>query len=179
MIVLMGVAGSGKSMQGRLLADERGFAWISAGEVLRLLVTGQRRQEMLEGKLLSDDEVIQIMDKVLDLIDTAQDFVIDGFPRTTAQADWIFEQSEKGRFPIRAVFNLEASQEVVQERLMQRARQDDTPDAIASRFREYEEVTKPILQYFEQKQVPVFNIDAEPAPLTIHDEIIRHIDELA
>jgi len=69
MIILAGVAGAGKSMQGRLLADEYGYAWISTGEIFRVLITGQRRQEMLKGKLLSDDEVINVMDKVLDLMD--------------------------------------------------------------------------------------------------------------
>ena len=65
MIILMGVAGAGKSLQSRLLADEYGYAWISTGEILRVLITGKRRQEMLSGKLLSDDEMIQVMDKVL------------------------------------------------------------------------------------------------------------------
>src|SRR5215469_6008662 len=98
MIILMGVAGAGKSMQGKLLADEHGYAWISTGEILRVLVTGQRRQEMLEGKLLSDEEMIKILDKVLELIDTTREFVLDGFPRTVVQADWLIRQAETGRF---------------------------------------------------------------------------------
>ena len=48
MIILTGVAGAGKSMQGKLLADEHGYAWISSGEIFRVLVTGKRRQAMLE-----------------------------------------------------------------------------------------------------------------------------------
>ena len=60
MIVLMGVAGAGKSLQGRLFADEHGYSWISTGELFRVLVTGKRRQQMLEGKLLSDEEVIAL-----------------------------------------------------------------------------------------------------------------------
>ena len=69
MIILTGVAGAGKSMQGKILADEHGYAWISTGEILRVLVTGKRRQEMLQGKLLSDEEMIAILDKVFELID--------------------------------------------------------------------------------------------------------------
>ncbi len=65
MIILMGVAGAGKSMQGRMFADEHGYAWISTGELFRVLVTGQRRQQMLAGKLLSDEEVIKLIDKTL------------------------------------------------------------------------------------------------------------------
>ena len=70
MILLMGVAGSGKSTQGRLLADEKGYAWLSSGDILRVLVTGTRRQQMLEGKLLSDQEMIKIFDKVLEQVQT-------------------------------------------------------------------------------------------------------------
>src|SRR5258705_1777305 len=105
----MGVAGSGKSMQGRLLADEHGYAWISTGELPRVLVTGKRRQEMLEGKLLSDDEMAVILDKVFELIDVSEEFVLDGFPRTVTQTEWLLDQSAKGRFDIDAVFNLVAS----------------------------------------------------------------------
>src|SRR5580698_7430677 len=101
----MGVAGAGKSMQGRMLADEHGFAWISTGEMFRVLVTGQRRQEMLEGKLLSDKEVIELVDKTLSMIDLKQEFVLDGFPRTEKQADWLLEQVKGGRVKLNAVFN--------------------------------------------------------------------------
>ena len=102
MIVLMGVAGAGKSMQGRLLADEHGLAWISTGELLRVLITGKRRREMLEGKLLSDDEMIMILDKLLELINTNEEFVLDGFPRTIPQAEWLLAQAKNGRFDIGA-----------------------------------------------------------------------------
>ena len=82
MIILMGVAGAGKSMQGRMFADEHGYAWISTGELFRVLVTGKRRQQMLEGKLLSDEEVIQLIDKTLkQMVDTNQEFLLDGFPQ--------------------------------------------------------------------------------------------------
>src|SRR3712207_5235772 len=126
----MGVAGAGKSMQGRILADEHGYAWISTGEILRVLVTGQRRQEMLQGKLLSDEEIIELMDKVFELIDTKQEFVLDGFPRTVPQADWLTEQAAKGRFDLHCIINLVASEDIVVERLTKRGRPDDTRDVI-------------------------------------------------
>lgn len=177
MIVLMGVAGAGKSMQGRLLADEHGFAWISTGEILRVLITGRRRQQMLEGKLLSDQEVIDVVDKVLELIDTSEEFVLDGFPRTVNQADWLISQAKKGRFELTEVFNLEASEDVVRNRLMERGRQDDTDAAINERFKEYRAVTLPILEHFKQEQVKVCNIDASQTPRQVHDDIIRCLDE--
>lgn len=176
MILLMGVAGAGKSMQGRILADEHGYAWISTGEILRVLVTGKRRQEMLQGKLLSDEEMITILDRVFDVIDTDQEFVLDGFPRTVKQADWLLQQVDEGRFDLTAVVNLVASQEEVLNRLKLRGRPDDTEAAIAERFKEYEAVTRPILDHFKEKKVRVHEIDANRDPRAIHDDILGVID---
>jgi adenylate kinase len=175
MIILTGVAGAGKSMQGKMFADEHGYAWISTGEIFRVLVTGKRRQEMLEGKLLSDEEVINILDTVLNLIATDQEFVLDGFPRTIPQADWLLEQVHKGRLGLTAVVNLDASEDVVRERLMSRGRQDDTEEAIAKRFEEYRSVTTPILEHFKKEGVDVYNIDAAKEPRTVHDAILKAI----
>ena len=177
MIILMGVAGAGKSMQGRLFADEHGFAWISTGELFRVLVTGERRQQMLEGKLLSDDEVIELVDKTLKLIDLKQEFVLDGFPRTKAQANWLLEQVHNGRLHLTAVFNLNASRDVVKRRLLSRGRQDDTEVAIEQRFEEHETMTLPIVAYFRQEGAPVFDINADRDAITVHDEIMGHIDD--
>ena len=177
MIILMGVAGAGKSMQGKMLADEHGYAWISTGEILRVLVTGKRRQEMLEGKLLSDEEMINLMDKVLELIDTRQEFVLDGFPRTVPQADWLLEQVHKGRFELSAVVHLTASEEVVRGRLLERGRQDDTEEAIAKRFNEYHNSTMPIIDHFKKEQANVCDIDASQPPREVHDAILECVDK--
>ena len=176
MIILTGVAGAGKSMQGKILADEHGYAWISTGEILRVLVTGRRRQEMLQGKLLSDDEMIAILDKVLELIDTDQEFVLDGFPRTVPQADWLFRQTKEGRFKFSGVIHLAASEEVVRARLEQRGRPDDNEEAINERFTEYKKVTLPIIEHFRRLGVSVCNIDASRSPREVHDAILRCVD---
>lgn len=176
MIILTGVAGAGKSMQGKMLADEHGYAWISTGEILRVLVTGKRRQEMLEGKLLSDGEMITILDKVFELIDPTQEFILDGFPRTIKQADWLLEQVKNGRFDLTAIINLDASEDVVRQRLMARGRQDDTTEAISERFREYRTVTLPILDHFRAENIRVCDINAAQDPREVHDAILKCID---
>jgi adenylate kinase len=176
MIILMGVAGAGKSMQGKILADERGYAWISTGEILRVLVTGKRRHEMLQGKLLSDNEMIRLMDRVLELIDTKQEFVLDGFPRTIFQADWLLEQVKNGRFDLTAVIHLTASEEVVRSRLLERGRQDDTSTAIAKRFDEYQEVTLPILEHMRRDGALVCDIDASKEPRKVQEAILSCVN---
>jgi adenylate kinase len=176
-IILTGVAGAGKSMQGKILADEHGYAWISTGEILRVLVTGKRRHEMLQGKLLSDEEMINLIDKVLELIDTKQEFVLDGFPRTVPQADWLMAQVEKGRFELSAVIHLAASEDVVRSRLLDRGRQDDTEEAIAKRFSEYRAVTLPIIEHLKQEGANVCDIDAAQEPRAVHDAILKCVDK--
>jgi adenylate kinase len=177
MIILTGVVGAGKSMQGRLFADEHGYAWISTGELFRVLVTGDRRQQMLEGKLLSDNEVIELVDRTLKLINLDQEFLLDGFPRTKVQTDWLLKQVDEGRLKLTAVFNLAASREVVKKRLLARGRQDDTAEVIEKRFDEYETKTLPILEHFKNAGAPVYDIDADQDPISVHDDIMNYIDK--
>src|SRR5476651_1716531 len=115
MILLMGPAGAGNSIQGHQLADQYGYAYISTGEIFRVLITGKRRNQMLEGKLLSDEEVIRVVDKVLELIDTSEQFILDGFPRTKPQIDWLLDQCKSGRFNLPIAINLEVSSDVIHE----------------------------------------------------------------
>jgi adenylate kinase len=131
---------------------------------------------MLEGKLLSDDEMINMMDKVLQLVDTQQEFVLDGFPRTVPQADWLLDQVHKGRFALSGVIHLAASEDVVRERLMNRARQDDNEEAINQRFSEYRSVTLPIIEHFKKEGAKVFDIDASEPATHVHDTILACID---
>lgn len=175
MIILTGVAGSGKSMQGKMFADEHGYAWISTGEILRVLVTGKRRHEMLAGKLLDDEEMITILDTVLNLIDADQEFVLDGFPRTIPQCDWLLDQVHKKRFGLTAVVNLNANEDEVRRRLIARGRPDDTEEAITERFKEYREVTLPILEHFKREGIAVYSIDASQSPRAVHDDILKHL----
>lgn len=170
---MMGAAGAGKSIQGHQLADEYGYAYISTGEIFRVLITGKRRNEMLTGKLLSDEEVIRVVDKVLELIDTKEQFILDGFPRTKGQVNWLLEQVRAGRFTLPVVIDLEVDQKVIYERLKKRGRLDDTEEAIAQRHQDYSAVTKPLLKYLEENGVEIIRIDAARGPRAVHVDIAR------
>ena len=173
MILMMGAAGAGKSIQGHQLADQYGYAYISTGEIFRVLITGKRRNEMLEGKLLSDEEVIRVVDKVLELIDTKEQFILDGFPRTKPQVDWLLEQHKAGRFNLATVINLEISEAVIRKRLQKRGRSDDTDQAISQRHKLYQDVTRPLLDYMKKKGMQVIDIDADRDPQAVHRDILR------
>jgi adenylate kinase len=171
MIIFMGVAGSGKSSQGRMLADQLALPWLSTGEFLRMLVAGEHRRDMLSGKLLDDEEIIGLVQKIFNVVDTDEDFVLDGFPRTSAQADWLLNQVKHGQLDMTAVVHLAASQEVVKARLLGRGRQDDTDEAIKERFGEYEATIKPILNQFQAANVKVIEVNAEGTQEAINKEI--------
>lgn len=173
MILLMGPAGAGKSLQGQKLADEHGYAYISTGEIFRLLITGHRRAEMLEGKLLSDDEVIHVIDKVLDIIDTKAEFILDGFPRTARQVDWLMEQVAQGRFVQPVVVHMDVSEKATRDRLAKRGRPDDTDSAITERYRLYESATQPILKQYIDYGVVVHEVNADGTPTEVYDNIVR------
>lgn len=176
MIILMGVPGAGKSMQGRLFADDHGFAWVSTGELFRVLVTGSRRQKMLHGQLLDDQEVIELVDKTFNLIDLKQEFLLDGFPRTIIQANWLKDQIDSNRIHLTAIFNLIASLDVVKKRLLKRGRVDDTKESISLRFQEYKEATIPIIDFFKKLNFPIYDIDANRDPIEVYNEINQKIN---
>ncbi len=175
MIVFMGVAGAGKSVQGKLLADDLGYRWLSTGEFLRMHISGERRQEMLSGKLLGDQEIINILEKFFVEAGVDEACVLDGFPRTLPQAKWLIEKHDSKEINIQAVIHIQASKEVVKARLLSRGRQDDHETAINQRFHEYEQQTLPIVQWFKKDNIPVFEVDGERPIEVIHQEIMRLI----
>jgi adenylate kinase len=174
-IIFMGVAGSGKSMQGRLLADRLAVPWLSTGEFLRMLISGEERRGMLAGKLLDDEEIIGLVQKIFSVVNVEEDFVLDGFPRTPGQADWLLNQVKYGQLQISAVIHLTASQEIVLDRLLGRGRQDDHKQAITERFKEYEESIKPILAQFKKAGIPVCEINGEQEPEAVHGDIMKSL----
>ncbi len=176
MIIFMGVAGSGKSVQGRKLADELGLPWLSTGEFLRMLISGQRRKDMQAGLLLEDKEVIALVRKIFGVVDTNHEFVLDGFPRTVAQADWLLSQVKHGQLHMTGVIHLTASKEGVRERLLSRGRPDDHDEAINKRFKEYEEEITQILNHFRSGGVKVHDINGEQTVDAVAADILQALD---
>jgi adenylate kinase len=178
MILFMGVAGAGKSAQGRVLADELGLPWLSTGEFLRMLISGEPRKNMVSGKLLEDEEIIRLVQKIFTVINTDDEFILDGFPRTIGQADWLINQVKHGQLNITAVIHLTASPEVVKQRLLERGRQDDTAEAIAERFAEYDQGTVQILEQLKGAGIKVCEIDGNRSVSEVHDDILAAIEDV-
>lgn len=178
MIIFTGVAGSGKSVQGKKLADSLALPWVSTGEFLRMLISGEKRKQMLAGKLLGDDEIIRLVQKIFTLIDVHEEFILDGFPRTVAQADWLLAQDKHNQLKITAVVHLQADEKVVAKRLLSRGRPDDTEEAIKERFVEYQQSMLPILEEFKEAGVPICEVNADQPVQAIHEQILETITRL-
>lgn len=167
----MGVAGAGKSVQGRRLADELAIPWLSTGEFLRMLTSGEQRVRMLSGKLLSDGEIITLVQKIFAVVDIDHEFILDGFPRSVGQVEWLLNQVKYSQLNVSAIVHITASNQVVKERLLQRGRPDDHHEAIEGRFEEYEKTILPILEQFKKAKVPVYDINGDRSVEDVHDDI--------
>ena len=171
MILLMGLPGSGKGTQGKIMADQHGMHLISMGEIIRLYVTGDRRARMLSGELLDDEEVISLLDRVLDSLPNKKLCVLDGFPRTVAQAEWLLQKAGRENFSIDYVINLEAGEETVKLRLKARGRIDDKDEVIVERFKEYGELTQPLVNWYREHNIDVANINAERSVDEVNNDV--------
>ena len=178
MILVFGVAGSGKSTQSQLLANRFGWMWLSMGEMLREELKGSMADQMNSDKMLNDEQVMQILQKNLNSIPANKIIILDGFPRRQSQAEWLVDTLANSTRKIDVAVHLEAQQVTVQERLLSRGRQDDIPDAIKERFHEYDTQIKPILNYLEDINVPLINVDAEQSPNKVHSDIVDQLKEL-
>jgi adenylate kinase len=157
-ILLLGPQGAGKGTQAKRISSEYGVPHIASGEILRDEMAaetelGRRVKEIYDrGDLVPDDVMIDLIRTRLEQPDTEAGFVLDGFPRTTVQAealDLMF--SDIGR-TFSVVFALQIPDEVAFERLRKRAelegRADDTDDAIQRRLDNYHRETEPLIEYY-------------------------------
>jgi adenylate kinase len=181
-ILLLGPQGSGKGTQAKRIADEFGLAHISTGEMLRHAIAtetplGRAVKPIVEsGALVPDDLMIALIRERMDEEDTREGFILDGFPRTIAQAEALDAMlGEIGR-DLDIVFELQVPDEVSIERLAKRAveegRKDDAPEAIARRLAEYHDKTEPVVGYYRARG----NLVGIHGERTV-DEVFREIQE--
>lgn len=168
----MGIAGSGKGTQGKLLGSILKRQVISTGELLRNYGSDEQQARMHRGEILGDGEVTELLDAALNSLANPDDTILDGYPRTLSQAEWLVSEKNAGRFEVRYVIHLVASREAVKGRLQGRGRADDHGNAIEIRFSDYEQSTLPILEFYRQKGVLVIEVNAEQPIEDVHQELL-------
>ena len=157
-VLLLGPQGSGKGTQANRISAEYGIPHIASGEILRAEMQaatelGRRVQDVVDrGDLVSDDLMIELIKTRLGQADTEPGFVLDGFPRTTVQAEALDEMFGYIGRTFSVVFALQIPDEVAIDRLLKRAeiegRADDTLDAIQRRLETYHRETAPLVEYY-------------------------------
>lgn len=170
---MMGLAGSGKGTQGKLLSDKFGYEYLSTGEYLREYLSEERKKQILAGKLVDDNEMIRIIDEFLG--NTKNDSILDGFPRSETQADWLISKHKNKEIYIEALIYLEVSREELMERLLERGRADDNQEAINMRFDEYTRATLPIIDNYRKEGIKIIEVNGSGSIEDIHKEILGRL----
>lgn len=155
MIILFGAAGSGKSTQGREIAEVYGWKWLSVGEVLRN--SGQFQDTLKNGELVDDKKVIEMMEKEMNKADeNGMNVVLDGYPRDVEQAKWMVKTMPE---KIEAAIVLRVPKEELLKRIEIRGRSDDVAEVIERRIKIFEDNIVEILPLFQGEDIPVFEVD--------------------
>jgi adenylate kinase len=148
-IVLLGPPGSGKGTQAARLVAREGILHLSTGDLLRAAVAagtplGTRAKPIMEsGRLVPDDLVIGLVKERIAKSDAAKGFVLDGFPRTIAQADAL--DAVLGGAGLDAVVYYVLGDEEIVRRILGRGRSDDTEPVVRERLRVYRAQTEPLV----------------------------------
>lgn len=180
MIILFGLAGSGKGTQGKALSEIFGWRWISTGELIR--ESGKFNEIIDGGNMISDADVTALLEKELDKTDAEGfDVILDGYPRTAKQAEWIVKR--EGDKLYGAVI-LDVPKEELYQRLYQRAGLDGRVDdqeraAIERRFEIFEENIGQILPVLEAAGVPIIHVDGVGSEGEVTDrlcEVAKSVD---
>jgi adenylate kinase len=175
-VVLVGPPGAGKGTQAATLSDKLGVAHISTGDLFRQHIEaetelGRQVKGILDsGRLVPDELTIELVRERLDEPDTADGFLLDGFPRNVTQADLLNKILADRDEKLDAVIELQVDEDVLVERLLARGRADDTEEVIRNRQQVYRSETEPLLDYYSDLLITV---DGVGAPDEVTDRILN------
>lgn len=173
-LVLLGPPGAGKGTQAQLLSESMGIPHISTGDLFRTHITqntslGKEASRFLDaGELVPSALTIDMVRDRLAQPDTENGFLLDGFPRSIAQAEALAHSLDQRGVKLNAVLSFVIDEEMVIERMLARGRADDSEVVIRNRLNVYAEETAPLLDYYSDLLIAV---DASGAV----DEVNRHM----
>jgi len=184
-VALFGPPGAGKGTQSKFLIDEYNLHYISTGDILRKeikeeSVLGVEAKSIIAaGGLVSDEIIVQIIEKTINANPHANGFLFDGFPRTYIQAYILEGLMIKLNTKLDCLISLEVGEDISVERLLERGkisgRSDDNKTVIRNRLKEYREKTIPVLTYFEEKGI-YHNINGVNTVENVNTEVREIID---
>lgn len=207
-LIIFGPPGAGKGTQASLLEERRGLVQIATGDIIRSAIknetpVGKEAKSYVEAGELVPDSVVRKLAENAIADEDYDDFILDGYPRTTQQANWLTEFLAENRSPIDAVLSLKVPDDVIVNRLSRRRvheetgetyhldhdpppddvdsdlvvqRDDDKPETVRNRLSVYREETQPLEHYFEDRDLLV-TVDGEGDIEDVYDRITTALDE--
>ncbi len=184
-IALFGPPGAGKGTQSKKLMKAYNLAYISTGDILREEIAegsdlGSKAKDVIErGGLVSDEIIVQIIEKKIQGTPDVNGFLFDGFPRTVVQAYILEGLLLKLNTSLNCMISLEVPQDLLLERMMSRAQQenrsDDTTEVIENRLNEYKNKTLPVADFYKEKNI-YYAVDGVGEMEEIFDRITNVVE---
>ncbi len=185
-IILIGPPGAGKGTQAKMLEQSLGLPQVSTGDLFRYNLKNETalgklaRTYMDRGDLVPDEVTVAMVKDRLAQADAAGGAILDGFPRTQAQADALDQLLAGLGGRITVVPNIVVDREELVQRLIKRGqiegRADDTEETVRNRMRVYEEQTKPLLDYYSRRGL-VVNVNGQQSIEAVQQELRRVIEQ--
>jgi adenylate kinase len=188
-VLLLGPQGSGKGTQATRIARDYGIPHIATGDIIRAMKEepsdlGRELKAVYDrGDLVSDGLMIRLIEDRLGREDAQEGFILDGFPRTLAQAEALDEmlRALDRKLDIALEFQLR-DRDTLERRLLKRAveedRSDDTPEAIARRLALYYEQTEPLVEYYRSRHGNVVGIHADRPIDSVYAEVQSALEQV-
>ncbi len=177
-LLFVGPPGAGKGTQAQRVAEALDIAHVSTGDMFRALDPetdlGKRVTAIMEsGGYVSDDIVIEMLQGRISQPDAENGYILDGFPRTTAQAAAL--DDFLGEDGLDRVVLFEVDEDQVVQRMLDRGRADDTEETIRTRLEVYREQTEPLIELYESRSI-VTHIDASGTIEEITERVLEALD---
>ncbi|RPA61165.1 adenylate kinase [Gordonia oryzae] len=174
-LVILGPPGAGKGTQAELLSESLGIPHISTGDLFRANISqgtavGVEAKRYLDaGDLVPSEITVDMVRARVGEPDASKGFILDGFPRSTEQADALAEILDGLGSSLDAVLSFVVDPDVVVERMLARGRADDTEEVIRNRMSVYQNETAPLLDYYGDQ---VKTIDAVGDIQDVHQRVL-------
>jgi adenylate kinase len=185
-IALFGPPGAGKGTQSKMLIEKYNLTYISTGDILRHEIAekttlGMQAKSIIEkGGLVSDEIIVQIIESKISKDPHSSGILFDGFPRTVVQAYILEGLLLKLGSSLTCMLSLEVPRDQLMLRMLKRARvegrSDDTREVIENRFREYDNKTIPVAEFYKEKE-KYFPIDGMGTVEDVFQRLTQVVDE--